>query len=125
MMRELCEEKGITLLLIKAPSLYPYWYDEWDSQVKDYASEYNLQYINFLEKTEEIGLDYTTDTYDAGLHMNLSGAQKLADYLGGILSDELQVADRRDDSELQAIWQEKIKDYEADRDAQMIYYGLE
>ena len=29
-MRELCQEKGIELVLVKSPSLYPYWYDEWE-----------------------------------------------------------------------------------------------
>lgn len=39
-MTELCEEKGIQLVLIKAPSLYPYWYDEWEEQVEAYAEEH-------------------------------------------------------------------------------------
>lgn len=29
----LCEENDVELVLIKAPSLYPVWYDEWDEQV--------------------------------------------------------------------------------------------
>ena len=32
-MTRLCEEQGIQLILIKAPSLYPYWYDEWEEQI--------------------------------------------------------------------------------------------
>ena len=27
----LCEENGVELVLVKAPSLYPYWYDEWET----------------------------------------------------------------------------------------------
>lgn len=42
----LCEEKGIELILIKAPSLYPYWYPEWEAQVEEYAAAHNLRYIN-------------------------------------------------------------------------------
>ena len=33
----------------------------------------------------EIGIDYNTDIYDAGLHMNLSGAEKLSVWLGRLL----------------------------------------
>lgn len=124
MMADLCEREGIQLLLIKAPSLYPYWYDEWEAQVEDFARERGLPYLNFLELAEEIGIDYQTDTYDAGLHMNLSGAEKLSRWLGNYLTEELGLTDRRDDPELQAIWAEKIAAYEADAQAQYEYYGM-
>lgn len=124
MMKDLCKENGIELILIKAPSLYPYWYEEWDEQVKDYAQKNGLRYINFLEHVDEIGIDYTTDTYDAGLHMNLSGAEKLAEYIGRILSDEYKVPDRRNEEELSAIWEQKIKAYEDEKAEQYEYYGM-
>ena len=125
MMAELCREKGITLLLIKAPSLYPYWYDQWEEQVDAYAREKGLAYLNFLELADEIGIDYSRDTYDAGLHMNLSGAEKLADWLGRYLSTEMGVRDRRGEAALERIWAEKIAAYEAEKRAQYEYYGLE
>lgn len=121
----LCGENGIQLLLIKAPSLYPYWYSEWDSQVRDYAAENGLMYINFLDRVDEIGIDYDTDTYDAGLHMNLSGAEKLSSYLGRILSDEMGLPDRRNEAGLSAVWEEKLAAYEAEKQAQYQYYGIE
>lgn len=124
-MTALCEEKGITLILIKAPSLYPYWYEEWEVQVEEYAAEHGLRYINFLELTDEIGIDYQTDTYDAGLHMNLSGAEKLAAYLGRVLAEEVGLPDRRGEEALQAVWEEKIAAYEAERQAQYQHYGME
>ncbi|MBO5144040.1 MAG: SGNH/GDSL hydrolase family protein [Lachnospiraceae bacterium] len=123
-MVELCEQKGITLILIKAPSLYPYWYDEWDAQIKDYAEEKELLYINFLQLIDEIGIDYNTDTYDAGLHMNLSGAEKLSVYLGRILSEELNVPDRRNEDDISRIWEQKIIDYESEIEVQYEYYGI-
>lgn len=124
MMNDLCKEKGITLLLIKAPSLYPYWYDQWEAQVEDYAREKGLTYLNFLELTDEIGIDYSRDTYDAGLHMNLSGAEKLSHWLGGYLSGQLGLADRRSEPELAARWEEKIAAYEAEKQQQYQYYGI-
>lgn len=86
-MRVLCEENGIKLILVKAPSLYPYWYDQWDAQIAQYAKENSLTYINFLDHVEEIGLDYSRDTYDAGLHLNVYGARKLTRYFGSILQE--------------------------------------
>lgn len=125
MMRELCEKNDIPLILIKAPSLWPYWYDEWDTQIQDYAERYDLKYINFLEIQEETGIDYQTDTYDAGLHMNLSGATKLSHYLGKVLRDEFDITDRSADPEWNAIWQEKIAFYESEKAAQYELYGIE
>jgi hypothetical protein len=124
MMRELCAENDIELLLIKAPSLMPYWYDEYEEQVEEYAETYGLRYINFLELTDEIGIDYTKDTYDAGLHMNLSGAEKLSGYLGNVLIRDYGVTDRRGDAELDAIWEQNIADYEAEKEEQYEYYGI-
>lgn len=120
----LCEEKGIELILIKAPSLYPYWYPEWEAQVEEYAAAHNLRYINFLELQEDTGIDYSTDTYDGGLHMNLSGAEKLSRYLGKMLTEELKVPDRRDEAHLSALWEEKIAAYEAEKEEQYRYYGM-
>ena len=122
MMRQLCEENDIQLLLIKAPSLYPYWYPEYEEQVVEYANEYGLPYINFIELADEIGIDYTTDTYDAGLHMNLSGAIKLSDYLGKVLVEEYNVPDRRNDKEISQIWEKNLIEYEAEIDRQIEYY---
>ncbi len=108
--RMLCEENDIELVLIKAPSLYPYWYPEYEAQVEEYAAQYDLTYINFLDIQDETGVDYNTDTYDGGLHMNLSGAEKLSHYIGPILLEHGAV-DRRDDAELSAIWDKEIKRY--------------
>ena len=123
--RDICQEKGIDLLLIKAPSLYPYWYDEWNKQCEDYARENGLNYINFLGITDEVGLDYNTDTYDGGLHMNLSGAEKLADYLGAYLQREYGLKDRRSDAHLSEIWKEKAAAYDAEIERQKKLYGIE
>ncbi len=117
-MRILCEENGIQLILVKAPSLMPYWYEEWEEQVEEYADAHNLPYYNFLENPEDYGLDYATDTYDAGLHLNLAGAEKLAGWFGRILSEEYGVPDRRGDAQISAIWAEKAAAYDAEREQQ-------
>lgn len=55
----------------------PQWYDSEDAQVVEYAKKNKLPYINFYELLKETGIDYETDTYDGGLHMNLSGCRKV------------------------------------------------
>ena len=110
-MTKLCKDNDIELILIKAPSLYPTWFDEWDAQMEEYASENDLKYINFLEYTDEIGLDFTVDTYDAGLHLNLSGAKKLTSYFGDWLTDNVELKDRRNEEALVNEWDKKLKLY--------------
>lgn len=123
-MVELCEKEGVELVLIKAPSLYPYWYPQWEEQVEEYAREKDLPYINFLELQEETGIDYTTDTYDGGLHMNLSGAEKLSRWLGRWLTENKGLSDRRGEEELSARWEEKLAAYEAEKERQYEFYGI-
>lgn len=103
----LCKDRGISLVLIKAPSLYPHWHAEWDRQIEEFAEYHELLYINFIPLADEIGLDYEKDTYDAGLHLNLSGAEKLTEYFGELLTVQFSLKDRRTDPVLLGLWKEK------------------
>ena len=111
-LRLLCEEKGTELILIKAPSLYPYWYDEYDEQIREYAGRYGLSFYNFVERSEEIGLDFTKDTYDGGYHLNLFGAVKLSRYFGDILVEEHGVADHRQDPDIAPVYEKMLQAYD-------------
>lgn len=117
MMRELCKEKGVELILVKAPtnSWMYWWHDEWEAQVVDYAEEHGLDYYNFIPLGDEIGLDWNTDTYDAGAHLNVYGAEKLTEYFGEILADEHSIPDRRGDAEAENAWNERLKKYYEER----------
>ena len=108
MMRLLCEENGAELILIKAPSAYPYWYEQYDAQIEEYAAKNGLSFYNFLDNVEEIGIDYQTDTYDAGLHMNLEGATKLSAYFAKILSENHGLPNHSGDP----VWDEMLKAYD-------------
>lgn len=108
---QLCKENNIKLVLIKAPSVYPYWYDEYEEQIQQYAKENNLDYYNFKEKVQEIGINYSTDTYDGGLHLNLKGATKLSKYFSKILKASYELTDNRNNKEISQIYEEKLKQY--------------
>lgn len=118
-MRDLCAEKGIELILVKAPTndWKYHWYEEWDSQIVAYAAQNGLRYYNFIKETEEIGIDWSTDTYDAGVHLNVYGAEKLTSYFGRILCEELGLPDHRNDPLLSGIWAEKLAAYYAEKNA--------
>jgi hypothetical protein len=108
---KLCKDNDIELILIKSPSVYPYWYEEWDEQMVQYAKENDVTYINFLKVTDEMGIDYSQDTYDGGLHLNLAGAEKFTNYFGKILSDTYTMPDHSNDQEIKKIWDKKVGFY--------------
>ena len=116
-MRVLCSENGIELILVKAPtnSWKYWWYDEWEERIVEYANEKKLSYYNFIPLCDEIGIDWTTDTYDAGLHLNVYGAEKLSDYFGEILVREHGIADRRGDATESARWKVRIEKYKKEK----------
>ena len=72
-----------------------------------------------------MGLDYSTDTYDAGLHLNINGAEKMSHYFGKILSEQYGVEDRRGDPQLDAAWSKEIGAYKAEIDRQCVLYGVD
>lgn len=111
-MVSLCQEHGTELVLIKSSGLYPVWWWEWDAQVKEYAEEKGLKYLNLLEFEEEIGIDWQTDTYDQGLHLNVSGAEKAASWLGRILQEECGLPDHRTEEAVSKLWQQRCEAYE-------------
>lgn len=110
--RKLCEAHDIQLILMKAPSLAPVWYDSDEEQVQAYARVRRLPYINFYEHLEETGIDYETDSYDGGLHMNRSGADKLSEYLGRVLTETYGIPDHRGEKKYAGVYREKEKFYE-------------
>ena len=112
-MRLLCEEKGSELILIKSPTNHwaYWWYDEWDSQICEYADRHGLAYYNFIPLCEEIGIDWSTDTYDAGAHLNVYGAEKLTRYFGELLVEDHGLKDSRGDGERAARWNEAVVSY--------------
>ena len=118
-MDKLCREKGIKLVLIKAPTKFPHWYDEWDKQISDYADKNGLSYINFIKLRDEIGLDMSTDTYDAGLHLNVYGAEKMSDYFGQWLVDNCGVSDRRSDSDCMEYYKKLAENYDKEKNSQI------
>ncbi len=125
-MRDLCKSKGIVLVLVKAPSLSPVWFDEYEHQIQKYAKENNLDYINYLKLVKKLKIDYETDTYDGGLHMNLSGAKKLSAHLGGYLVKKYHLADHRGEVLYRDAWKEKVDFYDqmiAEQEKELKEYG--
>lgn len=115
---KLCKDNDVQLILVKAPTLYPYWYSQWEDQIVDYAAANDLPYINFLDLQDEMGINWNEDTYDGGLHLNLAGAEKMSQYFGKVLSEEFKVPDRRGEAELDSYWKQVSERYKAEIERQ-------
>lgn len=107
MITNICKENNIELVLIKAPSLYPAWYEEYDEQIREYAQKNGIAYYNLKDKIDEIGIDFSVDTFDSGLHLNLTGATKLSKYFSKVLVQNYNLTDYSGDS----LYDEKLKVY--------------
>ena len=58
-----------------------------------------------------IGIDWQKDSYDGGDHLNLSGAEKVTDYLGKYLRDNYHFRENYSDETLRR-WNAGMKKYQ-------------
>ena len=107
----ICQSNGIQLLLIKIPSFDPKWGDKFEDDILSVADVHAVQYIDFDKYTDEIGIDYSVDTNDAGGHLNDAGATKFTRFLGKYMTDNYALTDHRNDPEVDKIWKEKSERY--------------
>lgn len=115
-MRKLCDEHGVRLVLVKSPVntwRYP-WYEIWESSIREYSRLYELDYFNFIEDVGH-GIDWSTDTYDGGAHLNVLGAEKLTEYFGRSLLECGYVRSLRGDKKVEDEWRRKLDAYYNER----------
>lgn len=92
---EICRERDMQLILFSAPSPAN-WTMRRHNTIRDTAESLGLPYIdgNLLD----LGIDWETDTYDRGDHLNYSGAAKVTAWLGEYLQANVSgLSDRRGD----------------------------
>ncbi|MCL1881527.1 MAG: SGNH/GDSL hydrolase family protein [Oscillospiraceae bacterium] len=126
--RKLCYKNGIELVLTKAPTAFPHWHDGWDELIRDYADEHSLQFFS-LGRMNENGelpepIDLQFHTPNAGLHMNVFGAEILSRWLGKELRsnqafDHLELPDHRNTAEIAKKWEQLIYEYDNHRTTQL------
>ena len=114
-MKDLCEANGAELVLIKAPtnSRGYWWYDEWEEQIVEYSVANGLDYYNFIPYADEMGIDWQTDTYDCGLHLNVYGAEKFTKHLGQIFAQEYELESHKNDSNAVACWNNYLDEFKS------------
>lgn len=76
----------------------PYREEETEQKMFNYMKKiiqsYGYDFVNMNEHYEEIGIDFETDYYDYGGHVNILGAEKCTAYLAKLL-EPYQIKDKR------------------------------
>ncbi len=107
---DLCEKEGVKLLLVKAPS------NETPDEAKLYnyvwsvAEAEGVDYVNFNDRYEDIGIDFAVDFYDDS-HLNFRGAAKFSEYFASFLTQEKGIVPMGDTNGTAEQWQADIALY--------------
>lgn len=109
---DLCDQKGAKLVLFKSPRQE--WYQYHTRAVRELADKYGLEYVDYNELKEEIGLDAAADFRD-GEHLNDYGAAKVTRHFGSWLKSQYDLPDRREGQKDNS-WDEALQ-YKARLDA--------
>ena len=106
---DLCEEKGIQVIFMELPTKMQ-WGMKQHNAFAEIAEERNIPFIDYNLIEDEIGLDWSTDTFDKGDHMNAYGATKVSLYMGQYLVDNYSMVNHKGD-EKYATWDEDLIAY--------------
>lgn len=92
----MCREHGIKLVLYSSPSPDNYNYER-HNVLEEYARDYSLDYIDMNLQLKDIGIDWKTDSFDGGDHLNLCGAEKVTDYIAKYIKSTCNISDIKSD----------------------------
>ena len=107
---DLCDEKGIRLMLISCPNL--------ESQISEheaartFAEENGLYYLEYASAEEIIdaGIDPEQDFYNEN-HLNIIGQKKFSSVLAQTLQEQFALPGHREDAALAEKWDETYEQY--------------
>ncbi|MER2026338.1 MAG: hypothetical protein ABS874_03720, partial [Lachnospiraceae bacterium] len=108
--KKFCDEKGIKLILYSDASPRNY---NWTrvNNITEFAREEGVEYIDMNQHTDEIGIDWKTDSNDRGDHMNLDGVKKMTAFFGEYFTREGILTDHRGDPAYSS-WDEELTAYD-------------
>jgi len=114
-LQQLCREHGGELVFMKVPvhtlngDYRGYWSREKHEAVQKVADELQITFLDL--NYEDIDIDWQTDTFDSGRHLNLAGATKLSRFLGHWLTDTCGMTADGDEA-LKALWDKQLALYD-------------
>lgn len=108
-MVEYCRSIGAEPLLVSTPSTVN-WNTARHNGMAAFASELGVGYLDLNTGPTKVNINWASETRDGGDHVNLAGAKKVSDYIGGYLSRFYELPDRRGDDAYSA-WNDSLERY--------------
>lgn len=106
------QERNLNALFIVSPMDLDEDMQKKFNYMENIITSYGYDYLNFNNHYDELDIDFATDYYDGGSHVNASGSEKCTAFLGNYLTEHYALTDRRGDDrystwdEAYAYWQE-------------------
>ena len=99
------------LVLYSSASIMNYYTMRKHNTLTDFVKKYGFEFIDANYDKDIVGMNWPTDTWDNGDHLNLSGCRKMTAYLGNFLRDECGMPDHRGDPAYRA-WDDMLIAYD-------------
>ena len=93
-----CDENGAQLMLVSTPSTVN-WNMARHNSTQALADKLQIPFIDFNTMSDQVPINWSTDTRDQGDHLNYFGAKKVTAALGDYLSDNSLLPSHKDDPE--------------------------
>ncbi len=90
----LCRKNGAKLMLYSVPCTTIWTYSRHNT-MSDLAQSMGIPYVD--GNLSDLGLDWTRDSVDGGVHMNHLGAEKIAHFFADYLKERYDLPDHRKD----------------------------
>lgn len=103
-----CKSQNIEVLLLTFPMELSTKRQSYLYELNLLAAKYNIKYLNLVEDHSMFNLE--TDFKDS-IHMNVSGAKKMTDYIGKYINEHYLLENRMLDSDIAGCWNEDLKAY--------------
>ena len=100
--KDFCEKNNAELILLSEPNAAGAWAPYRHNAVDILAWELEIPYIDLNYMQEEVPIDWSKDSFDAGDHLNYYGAKKVSSYLGKYLNELGTFEDKRKDTQYQS-----------------------
>ncbi len=111
MLVKMCEENGAQLVLVSTPQVRDWNYARHNGCTQ-IAEELGITFIdmNTDPVSSEVGIDWSTDARDGGVHLNWRGGNKVSDWIAAKLRDDYDLPDHRGDGAY-AQWDTCLTEY--------------
>lgn len=110
MMKELCDEAGIPMIIAKSPNFARWGYDDTHTKiVRDFAAELNIPFLDY-HRPENFNYEISDYGYQTG-RLNIYGVQKFTKTMGKYLTEEVGLAPTELSEEDKKAWDECVEWY--------------